>query len=388
MRKDRLRQLAAILFFLGLAVPGLAKADADKATGKAAPVWNVSLSRPFFNPSLGQKIQIAFTINDPGKLSVLVLDRDGFSVRQLISEKVTEKGKVSLEWDGRDDNGNLVPDEAYSIKVDLATDSGSLSYFPAGVVPESLPPRPASYDRLSGIVSYKLPGPARVHIQAGSAQIDKKTGKAKGPVLKTIANREPRTGGPVIETWNGWDESGTIRVCDLPHFAIAVAATPLPENPMITVGNREASFFDWVGRRTGQSLLTASGADHAHHRGLQSVDDVAPRLQLKPLNAAWSAADRLWLTSEKTIDVAASVAGPTAQAFRGHPGKLMVFLDLMNVQTLPASSSSPSVRVPVAGLSAGPHRLTVNWVSDYGPVAVNSVLFRLEKAGINKSASR
>lgn len=351
-------------------------------------ISNVSVSRPFFNPSLGQRVQITFTLPDSAKLSVLVLDRDGFPVRRLAYDKVTAKGKVSLDWDGRDDTDEVVPDEAYSLKVDVAHDPEATPYFPADVVARELPPGPAIYDRLSGTVSYKLPAPARVHIQAGSAQIDKKTGNARGPVLKTIANREPRTGGPVIETWNGWDDSGTIRVCDLPYFAIGVAATALPENSIITVGNREATFFDWVQKRPGHSLLTASAADHTHHRGLQSMEDVAPKLALEPRNATWSSADRLWLTSENMMEVVASVEGPTAAAFLSHPGKLMVFLDVKSVQTLSAGNGSPSISVPIVSLSSGPHRLTVNWVSDYGPVAVSSVLFRVEKTGTARTASK
>jgi flagellar hook assembly protein FlgD len=350
-------------------------------------IRDVSVSRAFFNPSLGQKIHISLTAGESGRLNLWILDRDGYLVRKLVSNHLITTGKVGFDWDGRDDRGAVVPDEAYSMKIDLVSSSGASSFFPANAIPEMLNAGRALYDRSSGVVSYKLPVPARVHIQAGSARTNQKTGRAEGPVLKTIANREPRTAGSVIDAWNGWDESGTVRVCDLPNFAIAVAASPLPDQAIITVGNRGVTFFDWVGKRTGSSLLTVSTADHSHHRGLSSLEDVAPQLLLKPHNANWSEAERIWLTADEVIRLDASLVGPTAKAFAANPGKVMVFLDLKNVSTRPAGSAEPIV-VSTEGLTAGPHRITVNWVSDYGPVAVNTVLFRNEKAAPTRTAVR
>jgi hypothetical protein len=360
---------------------------AGEAKGSGS-ITGVGVSRPFFNPSLGQKIEISFAVDKAGTLDVLILDRDGYLVRKLVSGKKAEKGPVTLEWDGRDERFDAVPDEAYSLKIDLASDAGADSFFPANEIAQPLPPRAALYDRLTGIISYKLPGPSRVHIQAGSAVIDKKTGMASGPVLKTVANREPRSGGPVIETWNGWDESGTIRVCDLPYFAIAVAATPLPDASIITVGNRDASFFDWVRARSGSSLFTIAAADHAHHKGLSTLDDIAPKLGVRPRNATWDAAARLWQAPDKTIQIDSFVEGPTAASFRSHPGKLMVFLDQDCIATVLVEAQEPSVTVPISGLSAGPHRVTLNWVSGFGPVAVNSILFRSGKPDATRTASK
>ena len=278
-----------------------------------------------------------------------------------------------------------MPDEAYSLKVDLVGDATTANFFPANVIREPLDSR-GVYDRFSGVVSYKLPAPARVHMQAGSARLNPKTNRPEGPVLKTIVNREPRAGGAIVESWNGWDESGTVRVCDLQDFSIAIAATPLPDQSVITVGNRKFSYFDWVAKRTGTSLLTIAPTDHSHHRGLQALDDVAPALQLKPRNADWSASESLWLTKDGFIEVEVSVEGPTAAAFSAHPGKIMVFLDLQNIKTLPPEAGP--IAVPLRDLAAGPHRLTVDWVSDYGPVAVNTVLFRTQSSQETRTVAR
>ncbi len=175
----------------------------------AAEISDVSLSRPFFNPSLGQKIGLSFTLDRTGFLTLLILDRDGFLVRKLVAAKPVEKGPLSFDWDGQDDAGEVVPDEAYSLKIDLSSGGQTGSYFPGNSLAEDLQVQTNYYDRRGAIFSYKLPRAARVHIQAGIARIDPKTKVADGPVLKTLVNREPRPAGAVVENWNGFDEGGT-----------------------------------------------------------------------------------------------------------------------------------------------------------------------------------
>jgi flagellar hook assembly protein FlgD len=211
------------------------------ASAKPRTISNVFVSRLFFNPSLGQKIGITFTLAGPGLLGVLILDRDGFPVRRLVASKSKDRGKETIEWDGRDENGELVPDEAYSLKIDLVSSALSDCYFPANAKQLEIEVGKPTYNRRDGVLGYRLTQPARVHLQAGSAQRDPKTKEEVGPVLKTIVNREPRSAGSIVENWDGFDESGTIYVPDLPNFVVAIAATSLPENAIVTVGTGGAT---------------------------------------------------------------------------------------------------------------------------------------------------
>ena len=77
----------------------------------------VKLGRAFFNPSLGQKETIEIGPPGPGKVTVQIVDRDGYSMRWLAQNRVTLGSHVTLEWDGRDQSGRVVPDEAYSLKI-------------------------------------------------------------------------------------------------------------------------------------------------------------------------------------------------------------------------------------------------------------------------------
>ncbi len=332
----------------------------------------VSVSRSVFNPDLGQTVRIGFTIAYSGAVDVLILDRDGYVVRTLCSNKKSDTGELKLEWDGRNDSGEIVPNEVYSLKIDLKSQDKSDSYFPANAIPDELPVHVSYYDRQNGVFSYSLPKAGRVHIQAGCAVTDPKTKKPKGPVMKTIANREPRAGGACIEQWSGYDESSTIYIPDLPNFVTAVYATACPENSIIVIGNHPVSFLDTVSKRKGNSLFTFSVKDRHHHRGLSALEDTSPALVLKPENAVWDPKERLWQTSETDLKIHGSLKGPSADAFSKQPGIVAIFVDGQPVTRIPPPGLDFSVSLSLSKGSRQPHIIALNWGSDYGPTAVNS----------------
>jgi hypothetical protein len=95
---------------------------------------SVTTSRPFFNPSIGESLRLQITVPRRGLLTALVLDRDGVPVRSLVRTQVAQ-GSTAVVWDGKDAHGAVVPDEAYSFKIDLADKARHLTYFPAAVLP-------------------------------------------------------------------------------------------------------------------------------------------------------------------------------------------------------------------------------------------------------------
>jgi len=325
------------------------------ASLSATPIRAVHISRPFFNPSLGEQVTIDVTIAGGGLLDVQLLDRDGFVVRSLASH-VSTKGHAVLRWDGRADDGSIVTDEAWSLRIT----SGNSSYFPIARPARMYTVKADAYSPLTGILRYTLPVASRVHIQSGSA-VRNADGAMEGPVLKTLVDRAPRAAGAVVEQWNGFDESGIVHVPDLPNFVVAIAATPLPENSIITVGNRKATFIELAASRKGSSLLPVR-TSHEHHVGLTVLDDVAPHLRI----AATATAD--------TAALALTLDGPTAERFSRQPATLFVFVDAKQILKLtPAHSVETTVNVPLRGVAPGRHLVSVNWESDLGPVAANSV---------------
>ncbi len=278
----------------------------------AAPpsaIRSVAIDHHSLNVAAGETVTVAIDFARRGLTTIVIVDRDGYPVRTLAKAQAVD-GSLSLGWDGRDDRGQLVADEAYSLKIDWRGAEGGDTYFPANTVQPITAIEPRSYSRRSATLSYTLPRPSRVHIQAGTAAIDPKTKKPTGAVMKTVVNREPRIGGPIAEHWTGFDESGLIFVPDLQDFVVAIAASPLPENSVITFGNRERRFVETLASRRGSSLFTFS-EQHQHHAGLSTADDTSPALAIEPLNATWSAAEHAWTTKARTpLRLHLSIQGP------------------------------------------------------------------------------
>lgn len=359
-----------------------------RVAGQSGLIHDVAISRDFFNPSLQQQVSLSFALQQKGSLDIAVLDRDGFVVRHLLRAIPTAAGPQNLAWNGRDDRGIVVPDEAYSFKIDLATGVGTQTYFPAKTQPQDLQVQANYYDRRSAVLSYRLPKAARIHVQAGAATVNPRTNIPNGPVLKTLVNREPRPSGAVVENWNGMDESGTTYVPDMPHFAVGIAATSLPENSIITYGNRTTTFPAWAAKRPGTSLVRHPGTDHRHHQGLTTLDDIAPRLEAKVRNAVWSALARGWIPEAKAIKVRLALEGPSAPFFARHPSKLVVYVDQQLVVEVMKPKDGFDLEIPIRGLKPGAHLAALNWASAYGPVAVQTIPLHIGKRGAVQAAAR
>ena len=200
--------------------------DASPSSG----ISSVSVSRGFFNPGLGQTIGISLALERPGLLSLLVLAADNRVTRRLMSTEPVEAGKLSRSWDGRDARGRVVADGVYSLKIELRNPGRRETYLPSGRNARPVEVMTTFYDRQNGVVAYKLSAPSRVFLQARSFRVS-----------RTVVAGEPRTAGSVIDYWNGFDESGKEYIAGLPGFTISITATALPENSIITVGNRASA---------------------------------------------------------------------------------------------------------------------------------------------------
>lgn len=345
------------------------------AFGHSTAALPVAVSKTSFNPSLGETVSIQLTLLTNAHVAISVLDRDGYVTRQLTNEP-RQSGAHLFTWDGRDAEGCIVADEAYSFKVDVTSPTGHWSYFPAAKGAKTYAVQAKHYSRRNAALMYDLPSSSRVHAQAGSARIDAKSSTYDGPVLKTLVNREPRPAGAIVESWNGLDESGDIYVPDLRNFVTAILATELPENSVITYGNKSRTFADVATKRSGTSLLPAPGpattASHDHHRGLTALEDVSPVLLIEPLNARWDAAMKAWQVSGAHIRVSVTLAGPSAHYVARQPGKIVTFVDYSE-RARRALNTRAAKDIAIELPRDGAHVISINWQSDYGPVAANSI---------------
>ena len=360
---QRLRRL------LCLACLSIVLTVASTADGAGPNIRDVSVTPPFFNPTAGQSVAIQFHAGASGPATVTILDRDRFTIRKLAARAVTP-GLATFSWDGRDEEGVVVPNEAWNVRIELgeAVHDPSLDFHP-----QLDDPQPRTYSRPDGILSYRLARPARVHIEAGQASPNpKNNGRAEGPILKTIVNSEPRVSGAVVEKWNGFDESGTIRVSDLPNFVVSVLAVSLPENSIITGGNRRETFLDYAARqRPAQALQPKKRATPTrHHAGLNAFEDRSPALTIRP-RGTWSASANAWQVYGP-LRIEAKIEGRSAAHFLAQPTVITIYVGEKLVLTRTSPANPLVFTIPASELPAGDHRIAVNWGSDYGPAALGS----------------
>lgn len=63
---------------------------------------------------------LSFTLDRAQPLTATMVDEEARPVRTLLDGALRGSGRETLAWDGRDDDGRVVPDGDYRLQVDLA----------------------------------------------------------------------------------------------------------------------------------------------------------------------------------------------------------------------------------------------------------------------------
>lgn len=117
-----MRRVAIIGLVLGLLV-GTAAAF---AVTEALKLERSPVTRPRFDGVISpvcrcetEAATLSFRLRRADRLDLTIVDGD-MTVRTLSEDLVRTRGPVSIEWDGKDDSGAIVPDGRYRLRVDLA----------------------------------------------------------------------------------------------------------------------------------------------------------------------------------------------------------------------------------------------------------------------------
>jgi hypothetical protein len=299
-----------------------------------APTWawgQVSLLRTSateLSSSQGDKVTYTVRTQQPGALTLQVLTGDRDVVRSIALNN-TKPGEHPLSWDGKDERGQPVPDEAYCARVVLKTASAETADDPCqrtgGEVVNGIQPTLAS----NGDIAYSLNQPARVLIRVGVKN---------GAMLRSLAVWRPRPAGRNLQRWNGFDESGLVDLRN-DRLALLVSAFKLPEFTVITTGQPALDYRRWrtaqgwpekpdapVGESTAQPL-ERSGERIARQHYSARYKDREPRItvtlttrdgQPLPADATLPADVRVsvdlhpedrWLLQEQLYEVAFFIDG-------------------------------------------------------------------------------
>ena len=155
--------LARAVFVLLVGATFAAFFAAQRIKGEPAVAQVVSLARVFSPNGDGRKEVNRFEVElrERSEISVDVVDSAGESVRRLTEgATVSPRRPLRLEWDGRTDDGERVPDGRYRVRVTLRREGRSV-IVPRTTLVDTRAPRP----RVKRITPGPIVGPEAVPVQ-------------------------------------------------------------------------------------------------------------------------------------------------------------------------------------------------------------------------------
>ena len=150
-------------------------------------------------------------LSEPAAVTVEV-QKDGATVRRLITDRTAPRGWVREDWDGRDDDGRVVPDGTYALK--LRAHAGKKQFNTTrAIVVDTEAPRPAEMTVESATLGKPGPGECRVSFSSrdeGSVVFEAfREGPvaagtaASGDAVRRLGPRPVRPGDAVTWRWDG-----------------------------------------------------------------------------------------------------------------------------------------------------------------------------------------
>ncbi len=200
------------------------------SSDNALSLENIRIERETLRP--GEELNIFFRLTEDAKVTVLIYDPDYDVVRTLIDQQERPAGTINVVWDGRDDSGTMVPDEAYLFTITAeGSNNQKVTYNPTAFSGgEKLNIQIDRIEKMKGgyNIHYSLPDPSRVSIRAGIHN---------GPLLKTVIDWKPLPAGDYSQPWDGKDETCQVLVVEEPEHLLYIRAFLLPENSIIVQGS-------------------------------------------------------------------------------------------------------------------------------------------------------
>lgn len=328
-----------------------------------------------FSPAHGQTFTIPVILDQPAGVEINLLTSDGDLVRVLKSDSILPAGTHPLVWDGKDEAGRVVPDEAYIPLIKVKTPDGE----------SVLDPRPHSGGEViedlkveitpERDIAYTLPASARVLVRVGIKG---------GPMLRSLATWQPHSPGKNIQRWDGRDASAVMDLRMEKDLTILVTAFRLPENVIITSGNNALSYRDyrtqnnWANPQLSPDQMALNRGDTrlSRHYYTPRALDADPRITLSlPADLIRNDAGLPVISLGKSIPVIAAITDSDRWLMNESLYEVAFFVDNRFV------SEEEQGYLPLTwlwtpnDLSPGQHLLTVNVSGFSGKVGVASLLF-------------
>ncbi len=192
----------------------------------AVEITQVRVDKNHFHPDQGEVVKVSFVLSESAIPGLHIYDGRDWLVN-TISAPLSSAGEHTLTWNGTTQLGETVPAEAYRYTISAVTASGlrvvhDLTDATAG---EDLTATYVHWNLKNRAIEYRISEPGRVNIRIGL--------KNFGPLMKTVIDWVPRSGGLQQQAWDGMDQSSVLDLSEHPNLQISVDAFALGDNAIL-----------------------------------------------------------------------------------------------------------------------------------------------------------
>ncbi|MCK4658787.1 MAG: hypothetical protein KAV82_04625 [Phycisphaerae bacterium] len=342
------------------------KEVAAKATAGPLKISQVERLRRSFDPTAGETVSLRFSLSVPAEVALRIHGPNRELIATILDGKACDAGLNTVTWDGRDIEGNVVPDEAYFvwIRATAGADSDLWDPFLASggerLVAGGLKTRDPNR------LSYQLPKASRVLVRAVVEG---------GPLIRTIVNWEPRPAGLCVESWDGMDADGIRQGDDIDGLRLMVMAFALPVKSIIAMGNSSTDYRTYYLEKRVQGLhLEKTPRVKSVGTLISPYWQIPPHLNCDPqLEMTLPGVDDLpngapavtvVSKSSPTVQLRVDIPDPHERAFMNNEKfELIIYVNDRRIMEVEQAHIPFTYPWDTSNLAVGRHLLTVNVAS-------------------------
>jgi N,N-dimethylformamidase beta subunit-like protein/flagellar hook capping protein FlgD len=163
--------------------------------------------------------EVGFDLSEPASVTFMVVDSEGSEVRRIVNERrLAGDAKHRFRWDGRDDDGNPVPDGTYRMRV-VRRDESRVIDSSKEITVDRKPPQVTLLSAKPSVVATGLPG------ETPSVQLRYRGPKNQAPEVRVFRTDDAKPhivrrfrGGPNRgAVWDGQVSTGPDRTAPAPE---------------------------------------------------------------------------------------------------------------------------------------------------------------------------
>lgn len=366
MTRNSMRGLLASLVLSGLVLAGIA----------CAQDLSLSFSKPQINP-LSETVDIVVTAPQDGQAQVRLFGPDWRPMQQFDFPQVEANTAITQTWDGRGEDGEPLPDEAYFATVEFTQNDGTVTTLDRSVeraLGEVLI-QDVRYVPDEEAVLFKLSVAARVTILVG---ID-----GGGPLMHTLLSAVPFPPGEHKIPWDGRDQSGVENVADNDRFRLFSSAREIVSPAVILKEGADVAYHqltraleaEEIPVKDGVSIEEFGGAAHL----LPGPADVSPEpVFTLSVPGAELGSDGIPVVSGK-VPLRVSLGDDVRVPVLSRRFEIVLFQNLDFTTEIEEGRSPATIVWDASSLPSGRYLLTVNVATLPGQMSAASTYVDLQQ---------